>query len=724
MEALEPDDPTTIGPYRLLGWLGSGGMGRVYLGRSGSGRTVAVKVVHSDLARDPEFRRRFRAEVEAARRVSGVWTAPVLEADTESTVPWVATGYVAGAPLRQVVNPDLHGPLPEQTVWALAFGLAHALTEIHDSGLIHRDLKPSNVMVTLEGPKVIDFGIARAVDASVVTRTGGTLGSPGYMPPEQITNDQPLTGAVDVFALGAVLAYAATGVQPFSWDEAHLHTVQYRVMNLEPHLGPEDGPLGGELRALVARCLAKDPAQRPALAEIIPLAEARAGTAFWLPQGLTAWLGRNATKLLDLDGPPAPVMPGAAAHVAGPSSVPSAPGAPSAIPGDTTFPSGHHTPPVPRTPATPVTPVTPGMPVLPGMPAPPGGPGGPGTPGTPPTPVHPPRVSGLPAPPVWRRPRVALAAAAGAVALALTAWIVVANGGEGGGGAQAGDSGGNGGGSSQEVDDGEGAAGGNGDEGGPDAGADAPLAHRVPREVRDAGGITVHSADRDGDPILSLPEGGDVPVGFEVDLVEEMAALLGVPVTYAQPTEEWPEAVEEAIGAAGDDGAWHIALATLAEDEVEGENLDVGMVEHYRDGWSVLSDDPNRSGDLADLCGLTVVTYDGDVNTDAVRSNTEHCENRPRVRTFGSRDDMVDAIQAGDADVAMLTYTKAAGWIRENPDEGMYVAPGSLGTRGIAVPERHGELEIVLLTALDMLQENGTYAELLDRWSIPEAAVD
>jgi serine/threonine protein kinase len=212
VEALGPEDPREIGPYRLLGRLGEGGMGRVFLGRSTSGRMVAVKVVHGDLAREPDFRRRFRAEIEAARRVGGAWTAPVLDCDIESAVPWVATGYVVGPPLRQVVD-SLHGPLAEHSVWALSLGLAHALTEVHGSGLIHRDLKPSNVMVTLEGPKVIDFGIARAVDASVVTRTGGMLGSPGYMPPEQIRGEE-LTGAADVFALGAVLAYAADRVPP------------------------------------------------------------------------------------------------------------------------------------------------------------------------------------------------------------------------------------------------------------------------------------------------------------------------------------------------------------------------------------------------------------------------------------------------------------------------------------------------------------------------------
>uniref|UniRef100_UPI00066E37A1 serine/threonine-protein kinase n=1 Tax=Streptomyces sp. SBT349 TaxID=1580539 RepID=UPI00066E37A1 len=331
MEALHPEDPSAIGPYRLLGRLGEGGMGRVFLGRSPGGRMVAVKVVHDELAREAHFRRRFRAEIASARRVGGIWTAPVLDHDIESAVPWAATGYVAGVPLREAVD-TLHGPLPEHSVWALAYGLASALMAFHGSGLIHRDLKPSNVMVTLEGPKVIDFGIARSVDASVVTRTGGMVGSPGYMPPEQIRGED-MTGAVDVFALGAVLAYAATGSPPFSGDGAPAHTVMHRVLHDAPHLGPEDGPLSGELRTLVLRCLEKDAAVRPGPAQILPSAERRAGREYWLPPGLTVRLGQVATSLLAFDGPRAdrpasswgPRPPSAGDPLPSPASVPAGP---------------------------------------------------------------------------------------------------------------------------------------------------------------------------------------------------------------------------------------------------------------------------------------------------------------------------------------------------------------------------------------------------------------
>src|SRR5690242_20444695 len=176
MDELRADDPRWIGSYRLLGRLGTGGMGRVFLARSERGRTVAVKLVRPELAAQEEFRGRFRREVRAARRVGGKWTAPVLDADTEAEIPWVATGYVPGPSLQQVVRD--YGPLPERSVAVLAAGLAHALADIHAAGLVHRDLKPSNVMITIDGPRVIDFGIARALEtvadcSGPLTHTGG-----------------------------------------------------------------------------------------------------------------------------------------------------------------------------------------------------------------------------------------------------------------------------------------------------------------------------------------------------------------------------------------------------------------------------------------------------------------------------------------------------------------------------------------------------------------------
>ncbi|MFE9097887.1 protein kinase [Streptomyces sp. NPDC007264] len=323
MQPLEAGEPTVVGPYRLLGRLGSGGMGRVYLGRSAGGRTVAVKVVHPHFALDEEFRARFRREVEAARRVGGAWTAPVLDADPEASVPWVATGYAAGPSLAAAVG-DV-GPLPAHSVRVLGAGLAEALTAVHGLGLVHRDVKPSNVLLTLDGPLLIDFGIARATDGTAsLTSTGVSIGSPGYMSPEQITG-RGVTGAADVFSLGAVLAYAATGESPFRGDSSA--ALLYKVVHEEPELGGLDG----ELRALVTACLAKDPAGRPTPAEVArrlaPRGAAPLVTGGWLPGPLVEQVSRKAVQLLNLE--PAQAPPSGPVGFSSPSfGEPSASGAP------------------------------------------------------------------------------------------------------------------------------------------------------------------------------------------------------------------------------------------------------------------------------------------------------------------------------------------------------------------------------------------------------------
>ncbi|MCF1649016.1 serine/threonine-protein kinase, partial [Streptomyces indiaensis] len=306
MEKLGPGDPQQIGAYRLLARLGAGGMGHVYLARSERGRTVAVKLVREELAAQEEFRERFRQEVQAARRVGGYWTAPVLDADTEAAVPWVATGYVAGPSLQQVVGHD-HGALPERTVRILAAGLAHALKDIHAAGIVHRDLKPSNVLVTIDGPRVIDFGIARALETVTdggLTRTGALVGSPGFMAPEQVRGDR-ITPACDVFCLGSVLAYAATGALPFGTANSGVHAMMFRIAQEEPDL--EGVPEG--IADLVRQCLRKDPAARPSLDRILQRTGAddtvSDGRALdpWLPSALVAQLGRHAVRLLDTEDP-------------------------------------------------------------------------------------------------------------------------------------------------------------------------------------------------------------------------------------------------------------------------------------------------------------------------------------------------------------------------------------------------------------------------------------
>ncbi|MEU2185009.1 serine/threonine-protein kinase [Streptomyces thermolilacinus] len=304
MHPITAEDPAWIGPYRLLGRLGAGGMGRVYLARSEGGRTVAVKLVLQELARDEEFRRRFAQEVAAARRVGGQWTAPVLDADTDADVPWVATGYVPGPSLTEVVDRD-HGPLPDTSVRALASGLSQALASIHAVGLVHRDLKPSNILVTVDGPRVIDFGIARALDgrsaaADVRTRTGVVVGSPGFMSPEQVRGEN-VTQASDVFCLGAVLAYAATGRTPFGGADSGVHSVLYRIAQEDPDLEGVPSKVAGLVRA----CLIKDPAARPTVAELVEATRDAEPAGAWLPGALLAQLGQRAARLLDAEAPQA-----------------------------------------------------------------------------------------------------------------------------------------------------------------------------------------------------------------------------------------------------------------------------------------------------------------------------------------------------------------------------------------------------------------------------------
>ncbi|MFD7134095.1 serine/threonine-protein kinase [Streptomyces sp. NPDC059894] len=367
MQPLGADEPTEVGPYRLLGRLGSGGMGRVYLGRSAGGRTVAVKIVHPHLALDEEFRARFRREVEAARRVGAAWTAPVLDADPEAGVPWVATAYAAGPSLAAAVAGTDGGALPEHTVRVLGAGLAEALATVHGLGLVHRDVKPSNVLLTVDGPLLIDFGIARATDGTAsLTSTGVSVGSPGYMAPEQILG-KGVTGAADVFSLGAVLAYAATGEPPFRGDSSA--ALLYKVVHEEPELGG----LGGALREVAESCLAKDPRARPAPEEmarrLAPEGAARLVAAGWLPGAVVEQVGRSAVRVLNLEGTgrgtgtgagagvsagpvPGPVLgsvPGPAGPVLGPVPGPGGP-----VPGPVSGPVEFSSPSVgqPRPPVT------------------------------------------------------------------------------------------------------------------------------------------------------------------------------------------------------------------------------------------------------------------------------------------------------------------------------------------------------------------------------------
>jgi Protein kinase domain len=278
MKALAADDPRVVGEYRLRSLLGQGGMGRVYLGLSPAGRAVAIKVVRSDLARDTEFLARFRQEVAAARAVSGIYTAPVVASGLDETPPWLATAFVPGPSLDQVITE--HGPLPEPALWPLLAGLVEALQAIHACGVVHRDLKPANVLLAADGPRVIDFGISRAADGTALTAAGVVFGTPGYMSPEQ-AEGMPAGPASDVFALGCVMAYAAGGAGPFGSGTAA--AVLYRVVHAEAALNG----MPPRLHEIVSGCLAKDPAARPTPRALSALIAGRdQGTG---PSAVTFW---------------------------------------------------------------------------------------------------------------------------------------------------------------------------------------------------------------------------------------------------------------------------------------------------------------------------------------------------------------------------------------------------------------------------------------------------
>ncbi|KAB2375370.1 serine/threonine-protein kinase [Actinomadura montaniterrae] len=290
MEPLRAGDPDRVGTYRLLARLGGGGMGRVFLGRSRGSRLVAVKVVRPELAGDERFRERFADEVVAARRVGGFYTAQVVDADPDAEPPWLVTAYVPGPSLEQAVH--AHGPLPPATIAVLGAGLAEGLAAIHSCDLVHRDLKPGNVILAEDGPRVIDFGIARALDASHHTRS--VIGTPPFMSPEQ-TYGTEIGPASDVFSLGSVIVHAATGRGPFG--EGPFEPLIYRIRHDPPDL---DG-LPHRLAGLIAGCLDKDPAARPALAEILDhLADPQDAVGAWLPPAVVTDIAhlRDATRTL------------------------------------------------------------------------------------------------------------------------------------------------------------------------------------------------------------------------------------------------------------------------------------------------------------------------------------------------------------------------------------------------------------------------------------------
>ncbi|WP_405825048.1 bifunctional serine/threonine-protein kinase/ABC transporter substrate-binding protein [Streptomyces sp. NBC_00838] len=313
---LKGADPPAVGGYRLLGRLGAGGMGVVYLARSPGGALIALKVIRAEHAADHGFRVRFRREAEAAGRLTGRWVVPVVAAAAREREPWLATAYVPGPSLAEAVA--LHGPLPPEAVRTLGSRLAEALAEVHAAGLVHRDVKPGNVLLALDGPRLIDFGIARSTGATALTESDVVIGSPGYLSPEQArARAGELGPPSDVFSLGCVLAYAATGRRPFGTGSAA--AVLFRTVHEEPDL---DGVPDGLLDPLTA-CLAKDPADRPGPEEVrAALAATGGASGSWLPGTLTRLVAERSAAVLALPDPdPAPDPASGSTAGSGPDAV-------------------------------------------------------------------------------------------------------------------------------------------------------------------------------------------------------------------------------------------------------------------------------------------------------------------------------------------------------------------------------------------------------------------
>lgn len=328
VDQLTQHDPRRIGPFEVLGRLGAGGMGLVYLARSASGRRVAIKTVRTELAEDQLFRVRFTREVEAARAVSGFYTAAVVDADPRAAVPWLATAYVPAPSLEEIVNEC--GPLPAQAVRWLAAGVAEALQSIHGAGLVHRDLKPSNVLVVEDGPRVIDFGIASGVSNTRLTMTNVAVGTPAYMSPEQAKDSRSVTGASDVFSLGSTLVFAATGHAPFHGA----NPVETVFMLLRE--GPDLEGLPDELRGLIETCMHMEAGMRPSPADLqAQLAPHLFGSGSDDSGTASAWLPERSVALIEnrrggrpTIRPPANRTPGPAA----PAPMPAMPSQPPAPP--------------------------------------------------------------------------------------------------------------------------------------------------------------------------------------------------------------------------------------------------------------------------------------------------------------------------------------------------------------------------------------------------------
>ncbi|KUL37900.1 hypothetical protein ADL22_19880 [Streptomyces sp. NRRL F-4489] len=667
MRPLGKGDPQQIGPFRIIGLLGGGGMGRVYLGRAADGRSVAVKTARSELADDPGFRKRFAREVAAAQRVGGPFVAPVVDAAPHDEVPWMATEYVPGLPLSAAVQNA--GPLPGPTVRLLTAGLLHALAAVHAHGLVHRDLKPSNILLTAGGPRVIDFGIAHSAADTALTVTGTTMGTPGFMAPEQLSMSGPgITGAADVFALGGVIVFAATGAGPYGSAEPQI--LMYRTVHEEPRLdGLPDG-----LREVAADCLAKEPARRPDL----PALMARVGPAGpyggdWLPYALIGELERLSERLGD---PRTPAMGTAGAPFAPPPYEPQ-PQSPAPAHG-TPPPNGPYgAPPYPAPYPPAATPAPPTLPLAPAA-----------------------------ARPSRRRLLAALAGAGVAAGGGALAWTLRAN---------AGDAAGNG------------TAGAPTPGGAATGGASGSAAAQLPKALRDAGVLTIGS-DLAYPPMDFLT--ADRPTGLDIDLAEALGRELGIRVAFRNAAFD---TLLTGLNSGRFALVMSALTDTKARQEGRGDGAVTGagvdLVDYFRAGLQLVVRKGNPSGvhGPEDLPGLTVAVQRGTPAQDYVQQVNRQPTAKVAVVEVDSSAELYAALAAGRAVACLDDYPVAAHAQATRPGgDGLKLAGKQIDPvpYGIAVARSQPALRDAVRDALDRLIAGGEYRRILKRWNVEDGAVE
>ncbi|WP_327352381.1 bifunctional serine/threonine-protein kinase/transporter substrate-binding domain-containing protein [Streptomyces sp. NBC_01304] len=665
MRPLGKDDPEQIGRFRLIGLLGSGGMGRVYLGRSADGRTVAVKAARPELADDRGFRIRFAREVAAARRVGGPFVAPVVDAAPDDDAPWMATDYVPGVSLTDAVHDC--GRLPEPAVLLLTAGLLQALSAVHAHGLVHRDLKPSNILLTAEGPRVIDFGIAHSAADTALTMTGTTLGTPGFMAPEQLVTSGPkITGAADVFALGGVISYAATGAGPYG--AADPTVLMYRTVHEEPQLAE----LPGRLRELAAACLAKDPGARPSLARLGEWVGPAGPYGDWLPEPVTVQLHRLSTEIMrDPRSPGAEPARPPATEPEGPPAVSPTPPPLGQFGPPTPFVDGPYAPPLQQT-------------------------------VTPPAPRGPSRRRVLAALSV-----TGVVAGGGAVAWALRPDGEGTTGGTGG------------------KDPG---GGGKTGTGGTTPPASGSLSDRLPKAIRDRGSLTV-GADMSYPPMESMEEGK--PTGIDVDVADALGRELDIEVRFKTAAFEsllgalstgTYDLVMSAMVDTED------RQKGLAEGKKTGPGVD--FVDYFRAGLSLVVRKGNPDGITRpeDLSGKSVSVQYGTVSQDYLRELDKKLPEGLRIREHETSFDMYADVAKGRSAACLDEYPLAAYTAATHSDGTSLELATSrpiepVALYGIAVAKSAPDLRDAVQAALARLLKSGEYTRILKKWSVPDGAV-